>query len=96
MDSNRSSGVRTVVLTMPELQSSHVLMPAMPAVAALSHGRPHTPTGFNWRGKGEVCLQSIVTAAATQGGRIAGYGAYDVTDTKFSTQLGPPSCSPPV
>lgn len=102
MDSNRSIGVTTVVLTMPELQSSRVFMPAMPAVADLSSGRPHASlrhpmtNGSRWRGEGEVCPQSAVTAAATQGGRIAGYGAYDVTDTKFSTNMGPPSCSPPV
>jgi hypothetical protein len=105
VDSSQSSGAltmdtridaRTVVLTMPELQPSGVLMSAMPAVAALPHGRPYTPTVSNWRRRGEVCAQRTLTAAATQGGRIAGFGAYDVTDTKFSTQMGPPSCSPPV
>jgi hypothetical protein len=107
VDSNRSSGVQTidaptVVLTMPELQSSRVLMPAVPAVAVLVHGGPHVhlrhpmTNGSRWRGMGEVCPQSTVTAAAAQGGRIAGQGAYDVTDTKFSTSMGPPSCSPPV
>lgn len=30
-----------------------------------------------------------------QGGRIAD-GGCDVTDPKFSTRVGPPSCSPPV
>lgn len=102
MDSDRSSGVSTVVLTMPGLQSSRVFVPAMPAVADLLSGRPHADlrhlmtNGSRWRGNGEVCPQSTVMAAATQGGRIAGYGAYDVTDTKFSTNMGPPSCSPPV
>jgi hypothetical protein len=92
---------RTVVLTMPELQSSHVLMPARPAVADLArsghaHLRHPMTDGARWRGKGEVCPQPALTAAATEGGRIAGFGAYDVTDTKFSSQMGPPSCSPPV
>ena len=102
MDSNRSSGVTTVVLTMPELQFSRAFMPAMPAVADLSSGRPDTSlrhpmtNGSRWRGMGEVCPQSTFTAAVAQGGRIAGQGAYDVTDTKFSTNMGPPSCSPPV
>jgi hypothetical protein len=96
----RTSGARTVdactaVPTMPELQFSDAVMPAMPADAALSHGRPHTPTVSNWRLRGEVCLQNAVVAEA-QGGRNAGYGAYDVTDSKFSTAVGPPSCSPPV
>jgi len=31
-----------------------------------------------------------------QGGALAGFGGCDVTDTKFSTRVGPPSCSPPV
>lgn len=102
MDSNRSSGGPTVVLTMPELQSSRLLMPATPAVGNLALGRPHahlrhpmTSAGV-WRGKGEVCPQGTAAAAAVQGGRIAGSGAYDVTDSKFSTSMGPPSCSPPV
>ena len=87
----RTSGVPTAVRTVPELQFSRAVMQAMPAVAVLSHGRPHTPTGGHWLVRGEVCPQPN-----TQGGRMAGQGAYDVTDTKFSTQLGPPSCSPPV
>jgi hypothetical protein len=101
VDSSKSSGAqtleaRTVVLTMPKLQPSRLLIPAMPAVDALSHGRPRTVS--NWRRKGEVCRQGTLMAAATaQGGRIAGQGASDVTDIKFfSTRLGPPTCSPPV
>ena len=31
-----------------------------------------------------------------QGGALAGFGKCDVTDSKFSTRVGPPSCSPPV
>ena len=31
-----------------------------------------------------------------QGVVLAGFGKFDVTDTKFSTRVGPPSCSPPV
>ena len=102
MDSNRSIGVPTVVLTMPELQSYRLLMSATPVVGNLALGRPHAHlrrpmmSAGMWRGTGEVCPQSTVTAAAVQGGRIAGSGAYDVTDSKFSTSMGPPSCSPPV
>ena len=104
MDIVRTSGVRkvrprTVQVTMPELQlPPRALMPAMPVVAELSQGRPHLhvghpmTNGISWHGKGEVCPQGI----AAQGGRIAGFGGYDVTDSKFSTSLGPPSCSPPV
>ena len=91
----RISAVPAVVPTMPDLQSAGALMQAMPAIEVLSQGKPHTPGVVRWRGKGELCPQSAAMAAA-QGGRIAGYGAYDVTDTKFSTQMGPPSCSPPV
>jgi hypothetical protein len=101
MATGRTSGVHTAVLTVPELQSPRALMPAMAATlpgrtAVLSHGRPHTQTGFSWRLKGEICPQNAVMAAATQVGRIAGYGSPVVTDSKFSTSMGPPSCSPPV
>ena len=43
-------------------------------------------------------LMSVPTQAAPQhqDGHFAGFGGCDVTDTKFSTLLGPPSCSPPV
>jgi hypothetical protein len=104
VDIVRTSGVRkvrsrTVQVTMPELQlPQRALMPAVPVVAELSDGRLHSHVGHpmtnetSWRGKGEMCPQGI----AAQGGRIAGFGAYDVTDRKFSTSLGPPSCSPPV
>jgi hypothetical protein len=102
VDIARTNGVRAVRLTMPELLSLRALMPAVPVVGDLSHGRPHPHVGhpmtdgISWRGKGEVCLQSNAAGAVAQGGRIAGYGAYDVTDTKFSSNMGPPSCSPPV
>ena len=96
MATGRTSGVHTAVLTVPELQFSRALRPAPAAGAVPSHGRPHNQTGFNWRLKGEVCPQNAVMAAATQVGRIAGYGTPVVTDSKFSTNMGPPSCSPPV
>ena len=43
-------------------------------------------------------LMPVSTQAAPQhqDGRLADFGGCDVTDTKFSTRLGPPSCSPPV
>ncbi|HZA04126.1 MAG TPA: hypothetical protein VE617_06155 [Propionibacteriaceae bacterium] len=43
-------------------------------------------------------LMPVSTQAAPQhqDGRFADFGGCDVTDTKFSTRLGPPSCSPPV
>ncbi len=111
MHIDQTCGVCAVQLTVPELLlSPRALvsatpareMPAldMPATAGLTRGRPHAHLGqqntklIGWRGEGEVCQQPTTTAV--QGGRIAGFGAYDVTDTKFSTVWGPPSCSPPV
>ena len=43
-------------------------------------------------------LMSVSNQAAPQhqDGPFAGFGGCDVTDTKFSLPLGPPSCSPPV
>ncbi len=38
-----------------------------------------------------------ITDIATQGATTVGFGGCDVTDTKkFSTRVGPPTCSPPV
>ena len=43
-------------------------------------------------------LMPVTNQAAPQhqDGRFADFGGCYVTDTKFSTRLGPPSCSPPV
>ena len=50
--------------------------------------------------QGEGDLHAMSTSAtamqATQGGCIAGARGVYVTDTKFSTRLGPPPTSPPV
>ena len=50
---------------------------------------------ISWRSAG---LMPVSTQAAPQhqDGRFADFGGCDVTDNKFSTRLGPPSCSPPV
>jgi hypothetical protein len=86
---------RTVQLSMSELRLSlRALMPVTP-VTELADSRPRAHLR-NPRRMGEVCLQTAAQAADVQGGRIAGFGAYDVTDTKFSFRLGPPSCRPPV
>jgi hypothetical protein len=98
---------RTVQLTLPELQLSlSALMPETAVVTLLStssqrmrtpaHLRHPMTNRINWRRMGEGCVQGTKAAGVTQGGRNAGYGAYDVTDSKFSTSMGPPSCSPPV
>lgn len=99
-----TSAVRTAQMIMHELQLSlRPLMPAAPAVVQIPlDGRRHSHlvqpvrNRVNWRRMGEVCLQGSAAAAHVQGARAAGFGGYDVTDTKFSIRLGPPSCSPPV
>jgi hypothetical protein len=99
----QTSSACTVQLPLPELQlSSRAFMPGAAVVTDLVNGRPRAHlrrpmlNRTNWRGVGEVCVTGSKAAGPTQGGRIAGYGAYDVTDSKFSTNMGPPSCSPPV
>ena len=100
MDTLLSSSADTARLSMPELHlSSRMLAPAAAQIATggmrLAH--LHQPIkGRNWRPMGEVCSQRIAVTAEIQGARVAGFGDYDVTDTKFSNRLGPPSCSPPV
>jgi hypothetical protein len=86
---------RTAQLSMSDLpRSLRAPMPVAPVATELALGRPGAHLR-NPRRMGEVCPQ-LTAAADVQGGRIAGFGAYDVTDTKFSIRLGPPSCSPPV
>jgi hypothetical protein len=62
-----------------------------------THARTAQMTGgpVSWPGAGTMSAQRPA-AQQHQGGAIAGFGRWDVTDTKFSTRLGPPSCSPPV
>jgi hypothetical protein len=57
----------------------------------------HTPqmTQVSWPQMGMASASGISTQH-DQGGRIVGIGGCDVTDNKFSTRVGPPSCSPPV
>jgi hypothetical protein len=98
---------RTVQLTLPELQLSVcALMPDTAAVTHLStsaqrirtraHLRQRMINRIDWRRMDEGCVPCTNAAGVAQGGRNAGSGAYDVTDSKFSTSMGPPSCSPPV
>ena len=103
MNIEQTSSACTVQLPLPELQlSSRALMPDAAVVTDFVNGRPRAHlrrpmlNRTNWRGLGEVYVTGSKAAGLTQGGRIAGYGAYDVTDSKFSTNMGPPSCSPPV
>ena len=96
MDTLLSSSADTARLSVPELHlSSRMLAPVATGGMRLVH--LHQPIkGRNWRPMGEVCSQRIGVTAEIQGARVAGFGDYDVTDTKFSNRLGPPSCSPPV
>jgi hypothetical protein len=105
MHSFGTSDETTAQLAMPELNlSTPALMPPARAIAQISRngaGQAHhllqpATNRISWRRRGEVCLQSSIAAADVQGARVAGFGGYDVTDTKFSIRLGPPSCSPPV
>ena len=50
------------------------------------------------QGVADACAMSssATEMQATQGGHIAGARGVHVTDTKFSTRLGPPPTSPPV
>jgi len=103
MHSDQNSGVRTVQLSSPELQPSvRTFMLDAAAITDLFNDRSRPSLRHpminrtDWRRMGELCLQSAKAAGTAQGGRNAGHGAYDVTDSTFSTNVGPPSCSPPV
>jgi hypothetical protein len=98
-----TSGAHAARLSMPDLHLSvRMLTPATPAAVQISINGTrlahlHQPIiDRSWRRMGQVCPQRSAATAEVQGARVAGFGDYDVTDTKFSTRLGPPSCSPPV
>ncbi len=100
MHTLRTSGVRTALI-MPGLRMpSRALTPAVAHISmnGTQHSHLVQPirNRINWLRMGEVCLRSSAAATDVQGARVAGFGGYDVTDTKFSIRLGPPSCSPPV
>ena len=103
MDTLLTSGSLAAPSSMSELHlSSRMLAPSTPAAVQISIkgtrlAHPHQPIkDRSWRRMGEVCPQRIAVTAEVQGARVAGFGDYDVTDIKFFTRLGPPSCSPPV
>jgi hypothetical protein len=50
---------------------------------------------ISWPGAGNMSAQGPA-AQQHQDGAIAGFGGWNVTDTKFSIRMGPHSCSPPV
>jgi hypothetical protein len=103
MDTLLTSSPLAVPPSLSELhRSSRMLAPVTPAAVQISIkgarlAHPHQLIkDRSWRRMGEVCPQRIAATAEVQGARVAGFGDYDVTDTKFFTRLGPPSCSPPV
>jgi hypothetical protein len=103
MDTLLTSGVLAVPSSMSELTlSSRMLTPGTSAAVQISikGTRLAHPQQLikdrSWRFMGEVCPQRIAATTEVQGARVAGSGDYDVTDIKFFTRLGPPSCSPPV
>jgi hypothetical protein len=51
--------------------------------------------GISWPGAGNMSAPRPA-AQQYQGGANAEFGVRHVTDTKFSTRMGPHSCSPPV
>ena len=81
---------------LPELP-----LPAIaPARARLEvrpiNAHPAQMTQRSWQQMGMASARSESSTQHDQGGRIVGIGGCDVTDNKFSTRVGPPSCSPPV
>ena len=60
------------------------------------NAHPAQMTLVSWPQVGMASARSEFSTQNDQGGRIVGIGGCDVTDNKFSTRVGPPSCSPPV
>ena len=81
---------------LPELPLRAIVpTPARLAVRPI-HAHPAAQmTQVSWPQMGMASARGEITQH-DQGGRIVGIGGCDVTDNKFSTRVGPPSCSPPV
>jgi hypothetical protein len=71
--------------------------PGRPQIAEPTHARIVRTIGnpIGWLSVANMAVQRPA-AQQHQGAALAEFGGRDVTDTKFSTRLGPPSCSPPV
>jgi hypothetical protein len=70
--------------------------PARARIVEPTHARTgQIGNSISWPSAGVVAAQGPA-AQQHQGGALAGFGGCNVTDTKFSTRVGPPSCSPPV
>jgi hypothetical protein len=90
-------GQRPQHSTMPEFLPTRAGMPVFtPLANRIPEPRGHQLISdqLAWRELGQVCVQGGTSKA--QDGQVAEFGGYDVTDTKFSTRVGPPPCSPPV
>ena len=90
-------GQRPQHSTMSEFLPTRAGMPVFTPLAnriAEPRGRRLISDQLAWRELGQICVQGGTSKA--QDGQVAGFGGYDVTDTKFSTRVGPPPCSPPV
>jgi anti-sigma factor RsiW len=76
---------------------SLVSRPGRPRIVEPTHARIAQmvvdPTA--WPSAGTMPVRQPA-AQQHEGGALAGFGGCDVTDTKFSTRVGPHSCSPPV
>ena len=76
---------------------SLVSRPGRARIVEPTHARVVQVIGdpIGWSSAGNMSAQGPA-AHQHQGGATVGFGGCDVTDTKFSTRVGPHSCSPPV
>ena len=89
----RDQGDATSDFRLPPLASR----PGRARIVEPSHARIAQMIGnpTSWPSAGPMPVR-LSAAQQYQGVALAGSGKCDVTDTKFSTRVGPPSCSPPV
>jgi hypothetical protein len=76
---------------------SLVSRPGRPRIVEPTHARVAQTVAdqTTWPSAGNMPVQRPASQQH-QGGALTGFGGCDVTDTKFSTRVGPHSCSPPV
>ncbi len=80
-------GVKDMEITINRPRRSPVDESMLPITLPIS-GSHH----LGWQASDHACMD---LAGKTQGGQAAHFGAYDVTDRKFSTRVGRPPCRPP-
>ena len=81
---------------LPELPLRAIVPTRARLAVRPTHAQPAQMTQVSWPQMGMASARSEISTQHDQGGRIVGIGGCDVTDNKFSTRVGPPSCSPPV